>query len=129
MRLKLDDEVLRLVWASNGEIWFSGIDYLLHSVKDLACDDSTSLLQAGFVPFLTISNEELIRAYIRQLENKKLSTVLDGVDSKECVELFWKYHNAYESISSGFEEFEKSYVTKKVIEWCDENAIEYKAVS
>lgn len=125
MKLLIDEKILRCVWGSSGEYWFSRVDYCVHSSTDLQCDDTKDLLSNGFIPFLTVSNEELIRAYIKSLNNKKVSAVFDKLSGEECVETFWKYFNAYSDISSGFNDFENTFVADKVKEWCDSNAIDF----
>lgn len=126
MQLLLDEKTLRYVWGSTGEFWFSKIDYTVHSSSDLGVNDSTDLIENNFIPFVTITNEEIIRAYIRFVDNKKVSAVFDKLLSGEVVETFWKYFNAYRDISEGFDDFEKNYVFEKVANWCEENYIEYR---
>lgn len=127
MQLIINDEALRCVWGGAGEFWFSRTDCQIHSVKDLQCDNDASLVELGFIPFLTISNEKIIRAYIKYINNKKVSAVLDKLEGQQYVETFWKYFNAYPDISAGFDSFEKSYVLDKVKQWCAENSIDCKA--
>ena len=43
----------------------------------------------------------------------------------EYIDTFWKYFNAYSSISEGFDEFENKFVIDKVKDWCEANSIEY----
>lgn len=126
MQLVLTPENLRYAWGSTTEYWFSRTDYSIHKNTDLPCEDYTKLVELGFVPFITISNEEVIRAYINSLNNPKVSSKFDGLSSYDCVEVFWKYFNAYKDISDGFDSFENEYVMKKVTDWCDENGVEYK---
>jgi len=92
---------------------------------ELECDDTEDLMTNGFIPFLTISNEEVIRAYIKFLDNKKVSAVLEKLSGNEYIDTFWKYFNAYSSISEGFDEFENKFVLEKAEEWCKSNSIEY----
>ncbi len=66
--------------------------------------------------------------FMKSLDNPKLSDKLDGLSSEDCVEVFWKYFNAYEDVSAGFIEFEKKFVEDKFIQWCSENAVAYKLV-
>lgn len=129
MKLLLDEKLLRCVWGGAGEYWFSRVDYRVHSVKDLDCpnDDTDELLQAGFIPFLSVSNEEVIRAYVKHLNNKKVSAVLDKLSGEEYINTFWKYFNAYSDISNGFDAFENEFVLEKTEQWCSANAIEYTA--
>lgn len=129
MQLVLNPKTLRYAWGSSTEYWFSRVDYSIYSNNDLPDRDYAKLVETGFIPFLTISNEEVIRAYIKSLNNKKVSMVFDSLSSYDCVETFWKYFNAYSDISSGFDSFESEYVLKKVIEWCDENGVNYKIES
>ena len=79
----------------------------------------------GFIPFLTISNEEVIRAYIKFLDNKRSALFWKSFQAMNILTLFWKYFNAYSSISEGFDEFENKFVLEKAEEWCKSNSIEY----
>lgn len=126
MQLVLSEENLRFVWGSTSEYWFSRTDYTIHKYNDLPQEDYTKLVEIGFIPFLTVSNEEVIRAYIKSINNPKVASQFEKLSSSECVEKFWKYFNAYKDISAGFDEFANNYVTQKVIDWCDENAVNYK---
>ncbi|MCM1115585.1 MAG: hypothetical protein NC397_08835 [Clostridium sp.] len=126
MKLALNEENLRYAWGSSTEYWFSRTDYSIYKISDLPTDDCTKLIELGFIPFITISNEEVIRAYIKSLNNPKVEAKFDGLSTYDCVEVFWKYFNAYKDISAGFDGFESRYVMDKVTGWCDENGIEYK---
>jgi hypothetical protein len=126
MQLVLTEENLRFAWGSTTEYWFSRTDYSIHKYTDLPVEDYTKLVELGFIPFLTISNEEVIRAYIKSINNPKVAARFDKLSSYDCVEKFWKYFNAYKDISAGFDDFENKYVTQKVIDWCEENAVNYK---
>lgn len=126
MQLVLTPQTLRYAWGSTTEYWFSRVDYQIYSLNDLPTTDDTELMNNGFIPFLTICNEEVIRAYIRSLNNPKVSAVFDKLSTYDCVETFWKYFNAYPDISKGFDEFEDNYVVEKVCQWCKVNGIDYK---
>ncbi len=125
MKLLIDEKTLRFVWGGSGEYWYSRVDCQVHSSAELECGDTEDLMTNGFIPFLTISNEEVIRAYIRFLDNKKVSAVLDKLSGNEYIDTFWKYFNAYSSISEGFDEFENKFVLEKLKDWCNQNGIEY----
>ena len=96
MKLLLDEMTLRFVWGSSGEYWYSRIDSQIHSSAELECAD-----------------------------NKKVSAVLEKLSGNEYIDTFWKYFNAYSSISEGFDEFENKFVIDKVKDWCEANSIEY----
>ncbi|MBO5495122.1 MAG: hypothetical protein J5964_05330 [Eubacterium sp.] len=125
MQLKLTPQTLRYAWGSTTEYWFSRTDYRIYQINDLPTDDDSELVKLGFVPFITICNEEVIRAYIKSLNNPKVSAVFDKLSTYDCVETFWKYFNAYPDISGGFDSFENSYVVEKVGEWCRSYGIDY----
>lgn len=126
MQLKLSQENLRYAWGSATEYWFCRTDYSIHSYADLPCEDYAKLVELGYIPFITISNEEVIRAYIKSKNNPKVQATFDGLSSYDCVEKFWKYFNAYKDISAGFDDFEQKYVMDKVVEWCEKNGVNYK---
>lgn len=126
MTLVIDEETLRKVWGSVGEFWFSRLDYTVHSMLELNSDDDVELINNGFVPFLNITNEEIIRSYISSLDNKKLQAKFDGFYSEECVERFWKYFNVYPEVSGGYLEYEDKYVKERLESWCKDNSIDYQ---
>lgn len=126
MQLLLDEKTLRYVWGSTGEFWFSRTDCTVYPSSELSGEDSAELVENGFIPFLTISNEEIIRAYIKFIDNKKVSAVFNKLSAEEVSDIFWKYYNAYSDISEGFGDFEKNFVLDKAVSWCNENNIEYK---
>lgn len=125
MQLILNAENLRFAWGSTTEYWFSRTNYSIVSNTELPVDDQSKLIELGYIPFITVSNEEVIRAYIKSLDNPKLSLKFDGISGEECIEKFWKIFNAYKDVSSGFDEFENNYVKNKVVNWCEENAVNY----
>lgn len=126
MQLLLDEKTLRYVWSSTGEFWLSRTDCTVYPSSELSGEDSAELVENGFIPFLTISNEEIIRAYIKFIDNKKVSAVFNKLSAEEVSDIFWKYYNAYSDISEGFGDFEKNFVLDKAVSWCNENNIEYK---
>ena len=126
MQLVLTPQTLRYAWGSTTEYWFSRTDYNIYSISQLPCHDDSKLVSLGYIPFITICNEEVIRAYIKSLNNPKVSAVFDKLSTYDCVETFWKYFNAYPEISSGFDDFENKYVVEKVGEWCSANGVEYR---
>lgn len=126
MQLILSQENLRYAWGSTTEYWFCRANYSICKFNELPCDDYAKNVELGYIPFLTISNEEVIRAYIKHINNPKVSAKFDGLSSYDCVEVFWKYFNAYKDISSGFDAFEEEYVLQKVVDWCEENGVNYK---
>ena len=114
MKLLLDEKTLRFVWGGSGEYWYSRVDSQVHSSVELECDDTEDLM-----------TNEVIRAYIKFLDNKKVGAVLEKLTGNEYIDTFWKYFNAYSSISEGFDEFENKFVLEKAEEWCKSNSIEY----
>lgn len=126
MKLIIDEKILQSMWGSSTEFWFSRMDYRIYRDVDLPSDDSAKLFEAGFIPFANVSNEEVIRAYVESLSNKKIVSAFDGLEGDRYVDMFWKYHKAYKEVADGFEAFEEAYVKKELEEWCDENAIEYE---
>lgn len=125
MKLTIDSKVLQQIWGASTEFWFSRTDYSIYNEVELPSDDTSKLFEAGFIPFVSVSNEEVIRAYVSSIGNQKITAVLDKLDGEAYVETFWKYFNAYKEVSDGFDAFEKRYVMNKLTDWCSENSIEY----
>jgi hypothetical protein len=126
MQLVLNSKTISQAWSSAGEFWFSRVDYSVHNNTDLDGADEAKLVSSGFLPFVTVCDEEVMRAYINSLGNKKISKTFSTISSEEYVETFWKYFNVYPQVSEGYQNFETQYVLNKIATWCDENSIEYK---
>ena len=80
----------------------------------------------GIIPFVSVSNEEIMRAFVKTKGSAKLNAVLQKVHSEDFIETFWKYFNAYPELKEGLDEFANDFIINKVSEWCEENNINYK---
>lgn len=126
MKLIIDEKILQSIWGSSTEFWFSRVDYRIYHDVELPSYDSTKLFEAGFIPFANVSNEEVIRAYVESLPNKKIVSAFENLEGEAYVDTFWKYHKAYKEVADGYEAFEAAYVKKELKDWCEENAVEYE---
>ena len=86
---------------------------------------SAYFVSIGYIPYFTVSNEEVMRAYVDTLSNPKLKTALSKIDDNDYVESFWKYYNVYPQLFDGFEDFQHEYALNKAKKWCEENSINY----
>lgn len=125
MKLVIDEKIMQSIWGSSTEFWFSRMDYRLYRDVELPSDDSVKLFEAGFIPFANVSNEEVIRAYVESLPNKKIVSAFEGLEGGRYVDTFWKYYKVYKEVGEGYEAFEKAYVKTALEEWCAEHAVEY----
>lgn len=133
MELLINSDLLKKCGSGASEYWFSYKDYTVKNIRDLDTgakpDDmgqTTYFVSIGLIPFVTISHEEIIRAFINERGSEKLQSILDKIHGEEFIETFWKYFNAYPELQEGANEFVSSYVCKKVADWCNENSISYR---
>ena len=132
MKLIINSELKNKCGYGSSEYWFSFRDYAVTSIKNLACADKPNnigqmeyFFSLGLIPFVSVSNEEIMRAFVKTKENKKLDEVFDKLDGDELVDGFWKYYNAFYEFRNGFEEFQSKYINERIARWCEENSIEY----
>ena len=133
MVFEIDKEALRKGWSNKFTSWFNPETYLLQSVDTLGEFDTgeetgtaaAQLIAKGYIPYFTITEEEVVRSFIAQLGNKKLSAIFANTPQGELRETFWKYFNAYKEISEQYEAFEDAYLRGKARAWCEENAVSY----
>ncbi len=130
--LELDESSLRKGWGGANEYWFSLRDYKIKSIARLSelehSDDvsqSEYLISLGYIPYFSVTGEEVIRAFLPTLQSQKLRDKLEKYSGSDFVENFWKYFHIYPEISESYVLFEHEYVKQKAIEWCEENAINY----
>lgn len=130
--LVLSKDILSKGWGGVDQYWFSVKDYTISDISTLAAIDKPDdvsqteyFLSLGYIPYFAVNNEEVIRAYVDVLDNKKLMAAMKKIDDKDYVESFWKYFNAFPQLAHDWEYFESDYLLKKAIDWCDENGIPY----
>lgn len=129
----INEESLRKCWDGADQYWFSLNQYTICDISALADLDkpeqisqSAYFVSLGYIPYFTVTNEEVIRAYVQTLSNKKLKAALSKIDENDYVESFWKYFNVYPQLSDGWEAFEQKYILEKAEKWCKENGIRYE---
>lgn len=129
---EINDDVLKKVWDSSGEQLYSVSGGKLFNAREFSDNDRPDnisqtqyFLQMGYIPFVSITNDEALRAYAKTLKSEKIKAALDSVDEDKYNDVFWKYFNLYPELLEDFNKFEDGYVLSKVEAWCKENGIEY----
>ena len=129
---EINGTALRDGWGGADRFWFSLKDYKVRDAAAMAQIDrpdqisqSAYFVSIGYIPYFTVSNEEVMRAYVDTLSNPKLKTALAKIDDNDYVESFWKYYNVYPQLFDGFEGFQHEYALNKAKKWCEENSINY----
>ncbi|MCD7722607.1 MAG: hypothetical protein LUH82_01460 [Clostridiales bacterium] len=134
MKLVINEKVMKKCGGGSAEYWFSYKDYTIRNIRDFNTADKPDdvgqieyFVSLGIIPFITISNEEIMRAFVKSKGSDKLNAVLDKVKSEQFIDTFWKYFNAYpEFKEEGLVEFSRKYIADKIALWCSENNIEYE---
>lgn len=128
---EINKDALSKCWESHHK-WFSKIDYTIKGSKELSqiekpedIPQSTYLISIGFIPYVSVCDVEVMRAYCETIENAKLKGVLSKIDENQFEEDFWKYCNIYPEMAEGYSQFEDTYVINKIKNWCIDNGIEY----
>lgn len=132
MKLIINSETRNKCGHGSSEYWFSYRDYTIKNISELSMVDkpddmgqTTYFVSIGLIPFVTVSNEEIMRAAIEERGSEKLKSIFNKVDSEHFVETFWKYYNVYPELTENTDEFINDYLNKKIVEWCEENKIDY----
>ena len=131
--LEFDEVSLRKGWGSVGEYWFSLRTFNIKSdaqLSELDCPEGMSqseyLVSIGYIPYFSVTSEEVIRAFVPTIERKKLRDKIADYTGSDYVENFWKYFHIYPEISDPYIKFEVSYIKNKAVKWCEENNITYE---
>lgn len=129
---ELNSDSLHKAWGGADQFWFSLNDYSIRDasyLSELECPQTDSqsayFTSLGLIPYLHITNEEVMRSFVNGISNKKLRDALSKIDESNYVESFWKYYNIYPQLSEGYSEYEEKYVLDKAVAWCEENSINY----
>lgn len=132
MNLVINEDLLRKCGGGSDEYWFSYNDYSVMNISEFDTDDkpddmgqTTYFVSIGIIPFVSVSNEEIMRSFVKAKGSAKLNAVLDKVTADDFIETFWKYFNAYPELKDGLDEFASEYTLNKVIDWCKENNVNY----
>ena len=133
MELLINSDLLNKCGSGSSEYWFSYRDYTVKNIRDLDTGEkpedmgqTTYFVSIGLIPFITISNEEIIRGFINEKGSEKLKSILDKIQGEEFIDTFWKYFNAYTELKDGIDEFSTEYTQNKIASWCNENNINYR---
>ncbi len=132
MNLVINEDLLRKCGGGSDEYWFSYKDYSVMNISEFETDDrpddmgqTTYFVSIGIIPFVSVSNEEIMRSFVKAKGSAKLNTILDKVTADDFIETFWKYFNAYPELKDGLDEFASEYTLNKVVDWCKENNVNY----
>lgn len=130
---QIDKDILKKVWDSSGEQFYSvsgGKLFNACEFSDIDRPENVSqtqyFMQIGYIPFVSITNDELLRAYAGTLKNEKIKNALNEVDDDKFSDTFWKYFNLYPELLDEYKKFEESFVLSKVESWCNDNGIKYE---
>lgn len=133
MELIINSDLINKCGSGSSEFWFSYKDYTVKNIRDLDTDakpkdmgQTTYFVSIGLIPFVTISNEEIMRSFIKEKCHDKIKSVLDKIDGEEFVDTFWKYFNAYPELKDGADVFANRYMHNRIAQWCEENNISYR---
>lgn len=133
MKLIIDDELLQKCGSGSSEYWFSYGDYTIKSISEIMALDKPDdigqtayFVSLGLIPFVSVSNEEVMRAFVKHKGSEKLNAILQKVHSDDFIETFWKYFNVYPELKEGLSEFGDKFIVEKVCEWCKENNVDYE---
>lgn len=133
MELIINGEMLQKCGGGSSEYWFCYKDYTIKNISELNTGEKPDdmgqteyYISIGLIPFITVSNEEIMREFVRINGSVKLNGIFDKVDTDDFIETFWKYYNAYPELKEGLNEFSDEYLTKKLCSWCEENNINYR---
>lgn len=128
---EIDKHAIKMCWESRQKM-FSIKDYSIKGSKELAELDvpedinrSTYMLSIGLIPFVSVSDVEVMRAYSQTIKNIKLRDAISKIPDEEFEDKFWHYCNIYPELSAGYQDFETNYVVEKIKGWCEDNAIKY----
>ena len=84
MELLINSDLLNKCGSGSSEYWFSYRDYTVKNIRDLDTGEkpedmgqTTYFVSIGLIPFITISNEEIIRGFINEKGSEKLKSILD----------------------------------------------------
>lgn len=133
MELIIDSQLLTKCASGSSEYWFSYKDYSVKNISALNAIDrpddigqTAYFVSIGLIPFVTVSNEAVIKAFLEEKGNAKLNTILEKLQGEQFVDTFWKYFNAYPELKEGIDEFAHRFTCNKVEQWCIENNIKYR---
>ncbi len=134
MKFVINSSVIKECGNGTDEYLFSYKDYTIKSISSIIIDEKTHGMakaeyfsSMGLIPFVDISNEEILRSFIDEQGSTKLKDILNKVDSKDFVDTFWKYFNAYPELQKNtLIKFSDRYILNKIVAWCNDNNIEYE---
>lgn len=131
--LQITPDILKKVWDSSGEHMYclnSGKICDSYEFSDIEKPDSITQTQylycLGYIPFVSVTNDEVLRAYAKTIDNKKVKEVMEHCSESDYTDVLWKYFNNYPDMLEDYKKFEDDYVLEKIENWCKSNSVEYE---
>lgn len=132
MNFVINSDARKKCGNGTDEYWFSYKDYKIKHISELsdvespdATDKTSYFISLGLIPYINVTNEEIMRAIVETYAGEKLKDIFSEISSEDYVETFWKYYNVYPELAKDTDEFMKNYINKRIVSWCEENEIDY----
>ena len=113
--LKIDADL----WEDGGDRFFFDYDSYEIRSKDEINEFSYS------IPLVHVPQVAVMKAFIADLNNRKISTVFNDLSDKEIWSKFWIFFDDDGVNSSRWHEYEQKYRIDLITAWCEENGISY----
>ena len=92
MKLVIDKDLVQKCGGGSSEYWFSYNDCTVKNISEIQDLDrpddigqTAYFVSLGLIPFISISNEEIMRAFVRFKGSKKLNDILQKVNSDNFI--------------------------------------------
>lgn len=134
MILEINEDLYRYTWAlemimdeSRLKVIYKHVTYVFDVDSFIVCRKDSSEAEAveKYIVFPAIERVDAQRAYVSSLNNKRLNNAFGNLDDNEFFDKFWNYFDDGGQKLRDFEMFEEYYRIKRIVEWCEENAIPY----
>lgn len=113
--LKIDADL----WEDGGDRFFFDYDSYEIRPKDEINEFSYS------IPLVHVPQVAVMKSFVADLNNRKISTVFKDLSDKEIWSKFWIFFDDDGVNSSRWHEYEEKYRIDLITAWCEENGISY----
>lgn len=121
-------DAVEMIWDEPRlKVIYKQVTYIFDTDSFIVCrkDSPEAAAVENFIVFPAVERVDAQRAYVSLLNNRRLNNAFGNLDDKEFFDKFWNYFDDGGQKLHDFEMFEEYYRIKRIVQWCEENAIPY----
>ena len=111
------------------DLWEDGYDRFFFDYDTYEFKSKGEILDSSYsIPLIHVSQVSVMKAFINDLNDRKMSAAFKELSDKELWSRFWLFFDDDGIKSSRWHEYENRFCQNLITNWCKESEISYRIV-